>query len=200
MIGPSHDCIVIPARGLAVGKSRLAATLTTSERERLNRQLLEHVLQVALSAFRFPDGCPRPGVGVVVVSPDPATLAFALERGGSPLLEPSALGLNAAIDWAARHVAVMGAARVLVLPADLPLLEVGDVHALLEGDPREALDAMGYGSTIDYLTAMCRAVLEETSLLPHVARLTVRWPLHAASPGAVCVDRALRAISIRPMT
>jgi FO synthase len=32
---------------------------------------------------------------------------------------------------------------------------------------REWLDAHGYASTVDYLAAMCRLVLEETGLLPH---------------------------------
>jgi len=32
---------------------------------------------------------------------------------------------------------------------------------------REWLDARGYGSTVDYLIAMCRAVLDATGLLPH---------------------------------
>ena len=32
---------------------------------------------------------------------------------------------------------------------------------------RAWLDAHGYGSTIDYLEAMCRLVLDETGLLPH---------------------------------
>ena len=32
---------------------------------------------------------------------------------------------------------------------------------------REALDALGHATTIDYLAAMCRLVLDETGLLPH---------------------------------
>ncbi len=48
------------------------------------------------------------------------------------------------------------------------LFTLGDKPEARYRQAREALDAMGYGSTIDYLTAMCRAVLEETSLLPHV--------------------------------
>ncbi len=33
--------------------------------------------------------------------------------------------------------------------------------------PREWLAGHGYASTVDYLAAMCRLVLEETGLLPH---------------------------------
>jgi len=50
---------------------------------------------------------------------------------------------------------------------------------------REWLDAHGYGSTVEYLTAMCALVLEETGLLPH------------ANAGAVARDElaALRAVA-----
>jgi FO synthase len=50
---------------------------------------------------------------------------------------------------------------------------------------REWLDAHGYGSTVEYLTAMCALVLEETGLLPH------------ANAGAISRDElaALRAVS-----
>ncbi|MGD9530666.1 MAG: 7,8-didemethyl-8-hydroxy-5-deazariboflavin synthase CofG, partial [Pseudonocardia sp.] len=50
---------------------------------------------------------------------------------------------------------------------------------------REWLDAHGYGSTVEYLSAMCALVLEETGLLPH------------ANAGAISRDElaALRAVS-----
>jgi FO synthase len=50
---------------------------------------------------------------------------------------------------------------------------------------REWLDANGYGSTVDYLVAMCRLVLDETGLLPH------------ANAGALFADElaALRPVS-----
>lgn len=48
------------------------------------------------------------------------------------------------------------------------LFTLGDKPELRYPAAREALDAMGYDSTIDYLAAACEAVLRETSLLPHV--------------------------------
>jgi FO synthase len=50
---------------------------------------------------------------------------------------------------------------------------------------REWLEANGYGSTVDYLVAMCRLVLDETGLLPH------------ANAGALGADdlAALRAVA-----
>jgi FO synthase len=50
---------------------------------------------------------------------------------------------------------------------------------------RRWLDDHGYGSTVDYLVAACRAVVEETGLLPH------------ANAGALGLDDILR---LRPVT
>ncbi len=142
MMATRQDCIVIPARGLATGKSRLAPVLGGAARERLNRQLLSHVVRVAVqwAAARRP-GSDAGLAGVLVVSPDLDTLAFARECGALPLLEPTALGLNAALEWAVREAGLLGARRALVLPADLPLLDASDLHALLEGPADEVLIA-----------------------------------------------------------
>ncbi|HEX6675925.1 MAG TPA: 5-amino-6-(D-ribitylamino)uracil--L-tyrosine 4-hydroxyphenyl transferase CofH [Actinomycetes bacterium] len=50
---------------------------------------------------------------------------------------------------------------------------------------RRALDAMGHGSTVDYLAEACRQVVEETGLLPH------------ANAGALSPDELAR---LRPVT
>jgi FO synthase len=47
------------------------------------------------------------------------------------------------------------------------LFTLGDKPELRYRAAREALDALGYESTIDYLKAMCALVLRETGLLPH---------------------------------
>jgi FO synthase len=51
---------------------------------------------------------------------------------------------------------------------------------------RDELAAMGYGTTIEYLVAMCRLVLDETGLLPH------------ANPGVMTRDEiaALREVTV----
>ena len=48
------------------------------------------------------------------------------------------------------------------------LFTLGDKPELRYRAAREALDRLGYATTIDYLAAMCRLVLDETRLLPHV--------------------------------
>ncbi|WP_201445491.1 5-amino-6-(D-ribitylamino)uracil--L-tyrosine 4-hydroxyphenyl transferase CofH [Belnapia sp. F-4-1] len=65
------------------------------------------------------------------------------------------------------------------------LFTLGDKPELRWPAAREALEALGYTSTIDYLTAMCGLVLKETGLLPH------------ANPGVMTRDEiaALRAVT-----
>ena len=65
------------------------------------------------------------------------------------------------------------------------LFTLGERPELRYPAAREWLDEHGYGSTVDYLVAACRAVVEETGLLPH------------ANAGALYRDElaALRAVS-----
>jgi len=48
------------------------------------------------------------------------------------------------------------------------LFTLGDKPELRYKAAREALDELGYASTIDYVAAMAKLVLEETGLLPHL--------------------------------
>src|SRR3954470_361826 len=48
------------------------------------------------------------------------------------------------------------------------LFTLGDKPELRYRAARDELQALGFGSTIDYLAAAARTVLEETSLLPHL--------------------------------
>jgi len=72
------------------------------------------------------------GVGdVCVVSPDRMVLKEAKRRGATPLLQESR-GLNPALEEGRCRALEIGASTLLVLPADLPLLDAGDVRAVLE--------------------------------------------------------------------
>jgi len=48
------------------------------------------------------------------------------------------------------------------------LFTLGDKPELRYGAAREALNRLGFDTTVDYLEAVCALVLKETSLLPHV--------------------------------
>lgn len=115
---------IVPTRGLARGKTRLASVLTDEERRGLNEWLLRHVLEIVRSSQGTLAQC-------IVVSPDEEALALAASLGAAPLEEPERAGLNEALGLATGMAAMHGATHVLVLAADLPYLTEAAVEGLL---------------------------------------------------------------------
>jgi 7,8-didemethyl-8-hydroxy-5-deazariboflavin synthase CofG subunit len=66
------------------------------------------------------------------------------------------------------------------------LFSLGDKPELIFPEMREALRALGYKSTLQYLEAMCELVLRETSLLPH------------PNPGLLSADWIARLAVVSP--
>ncbi|MFP5353326.1 MAG: 5-amino-6-(D-ribitylamino)uracil--L-tyrosine 4-hydroxyphenyl transferase CofH [Actinomycetota bacterium] len=66
------------------------------------------------------------------------------------------------------------------------LFTLGDKPERKWRQAQDELSSMGYATTVEYLAAACRSVLEETSLLPHV------------NPGALTIEEAtlLRSVSV----
>jgi 2-phospho-L-lactate/phosphoenolpyruvate guanylyltransferase len=113
---------VVPVKDLAGTKSRLAPVLNPGARAGLTLYMMGRVVRALREA----------GVGdVCVVSPDPVVLNEALGRDAVPLLQRSQ-GLNPALEEGRARALAADASTLLVLPADLPLLEAGDVRAVLE--------------------------------------------------------------------
>ncbi len=115
---------IVPVKPLRRGKSRLSKILTEDERTALNQELLERTLGT-LSTLK---GL----LQVLVVSRDPLALAIARDYGATTVLEDGHPQLNTALTRATVVSQIHSSQGVLVLPADLPLLERGDVIALME--------------------------------------------------------------------
>lgn len=132
---------LIPVRGLQSGKTRLAGDLSPEARAALTARMLRQVIQAATDA---------PGAdAVVVISPDPDALALAraIDPHIVPLVQAStAPGLNAAItagrDWALER----GAAALVVLFGDLPLLTSDDVQRLVTAPAAVVLASDRHGT------------------------------------------------------
>ena len=117
---------IVPVKPLRRGKSRLAGLLSEEQRTILNRFLLEHTL-VTLNKISDIEH-------TLVVSRDPAALALTRSMGGRTVLEDGAPQFNTAIQRATIVAQAQGARAVLVMPADLPLVEPPDlVDLLLQG-------------------------------------------------------------------
>ncbi|GAB4272805.1 MAG: hypothetical protein Kow0080_19590 [Candidatus Promineifilaceae bacterium] len=114
---------VVPVKSLRLGKSRLSSVLSPEARAGLMADLLVHVL-----------GCLR-GVTAVsrtlVVSRDPVVHHLAMQAGAEVLPERLPLGLNSAVMQAATYARSQQAETILVLPADLPLLQVDDLWMMV---------------------------------------------------------------------
>ncbi|RMF20194.1 MAG: 2-phospho-L-lactate guanylyltransferase, partial [Deltaproteobacteria bacterium] len=72
----------------------------------------------------------------VVVSADPTLLAEAERLGADTIDEGRPRGLNQAVEMAAGLLERRGVSRLLTIPGDVPLIEPGEVEALLATDPR----------------------------------------------------------------
>lgn len=113
--------LVVPVKQLNLGKSRLTTVLATGERAGLMRHLLRHVLANAVAANCFAE--------IRVVSRDPQVWAVA-HLAGAGVIREQGYGLNPALEQARQYILSQGAEALLVLPADLPLITVADIHAL----------------------------------------------------------------------
>jgi 2-phospho-L-lactate guanylyltransferase len=111
---------IVPVKGLSAAKSRLAPVLSLRQRRRLVSSLLLRTL-ATLQAVR------RIG-GVLVVSKDPAVRRMARGAGAGFIREGPHDGLNRAVARAAAEAVRRGAEAVLVLPADLPLVDPREIR------------------------------------------------------------------------
>ncbi|MEP7158571.1 MAG: 2-phospho-L-lactate guanylyltransferase [Chloroflexota bacterium] len=131
---------VIPLRGAESGKSRLGGALDAEERGALVLGLLEPTLAVL-------DAWPQLR-RVHLVTADAS--AAAMVRRARPALnvvtEPRGAGLNGGLRAAAAAATAAGATALLILPADLPLLDVVALDSLL--DAADAALAAGDGRPI----------------------------------------------------
>ncbi len=116
---------IVPVKDLWGTKSRLAPILDGGARAGLTIYMMGRVIS-ALHEAGVEEVC--------VVSPDRIVLHEAEKRGASPLMQESR-GLNPALEEGRRWAMDRGASSILVLPADLPLLEAPDVRAVLESAP-----------------------------------------------------------------
>jgi 2-phospho-L-lactate guanylyltransferase len=115
---------IVPVKPLRRGKSRLAGTLSEDERTDLNRELLKHTIEILASLKEITQ--------VLVVSRDTAALAIAREHGARTLREDGSPKLNTALTRATAVAIARSASGVLVIPADLPLLDPKDLVTLIE--------------------------------------------------------------------
>ena len=115
---------LVPLRGIAGGKSRLAPVLDAAARAVLNRFLLVHTLGVIGQWRGDLARC-------LLVSPCEEALEIA-HGAGALVLREQAGGLNAALAFGAAQAARRGADKLLIVACDLPELNADALAALAE--------------------------------------------------------------------
>ena len=111
---------IVPIKPLRKGKSRLSSVLSEDERAELSRRMLVATVET-LKKVRDIDH-------ILVVSRDPEALAAARGAGARTLLENGQPEINGALTRAALVAGAYKARGVLVVPADLPLLDADDIR------------------------------------------------------------------------
>ncbi len=114
---------IIPVKPFREGKSRLARVLQPEERERVNRWLLQHTLNVVAQTSGIAE--------ILVVSRDSAALALARSWGARVYQETGGADLNRALTRTAMLLRQWRVSHMLILAVDLPRLQRADLEALI---------------------------------------------------------------------
>ena len=114
---------IVPVKPLRRGKSRLSGILSEDERTALNQTMLINTLKTINQVKEIET--------ILVVSRDPLALSIAREYSAKTVLEDGAPDLNTAVKRAASVAKAYFANKILVLPADLPLIKSDDIEELL---------------------------------------------------------------------
>jgi len=124
-----RTCAILPVKPFVHAKRRLEAALSRSAR----RALAEAMFTDVLTALRHVEAIDE----IVVVSADPGAQRIAARYGARALDDPAGGGLDEAILRGTSFARELGAAQVLCVAGDTPLLDPLELDALL-GMPRAA--------------------------------------------------------------
>ena len=115
--------LLLPVKPFSQGKSRLSSNLNDHERVVLNRALMLHVFETALTSQMFGN--------IVVISRDVEALELARSQKVHALAEQG-YGLNRALEQGRSYALARHAPALLVLPSDLPNLTIADLQLILQ--------------------------------------------------------------------
>ena len=118
---------LIPVKSLATAKSRLAAVLDANERRALVIAMFERVISECGACDRIDRIC--------VVTTDAEITAIAHARGSTVIAEHEDAGLNGGVSAGLDAARSLGAERVLILPADIPLIDQSELRHILDAAP-----------------------------------------------------------------
>jgi 2-phospho-L-lactate guanylyltransferase len=114
---------IIPVKMLSKSKSRLSDVLSLKERQMLTLSMFEDVLRSVTNSQAIDR--------VIVISPDLAVSKIAKSYGVDVIAEKTSRGMNPAVREAIEYSSRKGAQKVLVIPADIPLVAPRDLEEIV---------------------------------------------------------------------
>jgi len=115
---------VVPVKDTSAAKQRLASAVAPALRQQLMLAMLEDVLAALADA---------PGLaGRLLATTDPMAQRRAARYGADWLTEGASDGHTGAVAAAARHLTLTGAAGMLTVPGDIPLITAAEIAQLVE--------------------------------------------------------------------
>lgn len=114
---------IIPVKPLLQSKTRLARLLTPAQRAALTAHLLANTIQLLQQIPAIDE--------ILVISRDDAVFTIAQAHHSRILAEKPPYQLKTAVTQAARYATLQGANSLLIIPADLPFLQVSDIQAVI---------------------------------------------------------------------
>jgi len=115
--------VIIPVKMLSKAKSRLSSVLRPNERQTLTLSMFEDVLR-SVTNSQVVDR-------IIVISPDRAVLKVAGSYDVELIAEKTLRGMNSAVREAIEYSSREGAQKVLVIPADIPLVTSRDLQEIV---------------------------------------------------------------------
>ncbi|WP_455364309.1 2-phospho-L-lactate guanylyltransferase [[Eubacterium] cellulosolvens] len=116
------SAVLIPVKKLASSKLRMASILSQNERENLVLAMLRDVLSVVSRLGHM---------STYIIGVDKEVENLSKEFHAIFIRESSDKGLNHAIMEGIRYLSKIGEDYILILPADIPLIEVDDISNIL---------------------------------------------------------------------
>ena len=160
---------LLPVKDPDNAKQRLSLLLDANARRHLFIAMLEDVLEALAGAASIAE--------ILVVTRHRDARALAERYGASTLGEALNLGQTSAVTLGARSLSARGAAGMLAVPADIPLVRSQDIDALLAAHPpapsvtiAPARDELGSNAVACSPPEVLPFRFGDNSFHPHLAR------------------------------
>ncbi len=155
--------ILVPVKNLKNAKRRLGSVMEQSARTELAQAMLQDVLET-LSGYE-----------VSLVTSDSFAIELAANCGFRVIRDESNLSETDAIEMATQVCESRGIRTTLVIPADIPLIDVTEVRAIYDSAPERgtvlvpARDKRGTNAILRRPVALFPLHFGNDSFLPHLA-------------------------------